>query len=79
MFRATVICLLVLIMQTGFYIKAGNQVKLKANFTSILSDNLSKDVLFVVKHSKSPNMVVYEAKELRTTILILKTRLMFIG
>jgi hypothetical protein len=62
MFKAIVVCLLVLVMQTGFYLKAGDQVSFYSGYPSILSNNLSKDVLFVVKHSKSPNMVVYQAK-----------------
>ena len=71
MLRIFFISVIVLILQTGFYIKAGNQIVF-SQYNSFIEhpgfDKLgepvltSKDVLFVVKHSKSPNLVVYEAK-----------------
>ena len=63
MIRSIIIGVLVLLMQTGFYIKAGEQVCIIPDFISSLPKGLAKDVLFVVKHSNSPNMVVYEAKK----------------
>jgi hypothetical protein len=63
MFRTFTTTLLVLLMQTGFYLKAGDQASITTNLSNNLSESFAKEVLFVVKHSKSPNMVVYEAKK----------------
>jgi len=61
---------LVMLLQTGFYIHAGNLANVSTNesisesFESSHSNNpvvSQKDILFVVKHCKSPNVVVYQA------------------
>lgn len=65
---------LVLLLQTGFYIHAGNLANVSTDetisggFESATDKNpvvSQKDILFVVKHCKSPNIVVYQAN--RTT------------
>ena len=62
---------LVLLLQTGFYFIAGTKAYANSNVTlsenNIINEEFNgvhneKDVLFVVKHCKSPNVVVYEAK-----------------
>jgi len=67
---------MVFIFQTGFYIKAGNHKTFSKKSRSVnleeyyaKNHGLSKDVLFVVKHSKGPNMVVYEAKKTAKKVL----------
>jgi len=68
MFKSIVIGVLVLFFQAGFYTYAGDLVSNSFNqFQSLgIAENTNpvesqKDVLFIVKHCKSPNIVVYQA------------------
>lgn len=73
MLRCFFISLVVILLQTGFYIQTGNCAPLKKINTELSESNkkesLAEDVLFVVKHCKSPNVVVYKANKTKEKVL----------
>lgn len=73
MLRYFFISLVVLILQTGFYIQSGNCAPIKSSNFKLddfsEKESLAEDVLFVVKHCKSPNVVVYKANKTKEKAL----------